>query len=315
MTVLNIIEQVEQLFPELGRTQILLDIDSSQKEFADNTKILTKQGQLSGISTNISWALPSDCVEVYDIELYGSDDMELYLDEEDLTYHIDRDVITFLDEDDDSLTRLPSAISYAYLDYVYRPASITLETDSLSIPEDFHEGILAKVLSKYYARFPQQIITSGGVIKAVDLKMVSYWESVYDKQRIEAKRWVNVNKNNIGSEAKKDILGYPISVRRKRNLTSGAIPVNAYNLFYSKYYRFTATSPSTLTENEISGFSGAITLSIVGGTITVSSSAEFTSSMFIVPNQSVNYSYISASAIEIYPPSGWGTLVVEIYKR
>jgi hypothetical protein len=315
MTVLYAIEQVEQLFPKVGRTQIIGELDKAQKEFVNDTKILTKRSALTSISTNTSWTLPTDCIEVLGVELYDSTGLEVYLDEVSLTYMISNGVITFYSTEDTLITGIPTSVTYIYLDYVYVPTSLTVETDTFTIPEDFHEAVLDRVLAKFYARFPQPVVTQNGSVITIDTRSIQYWNSEYNKKRIEGKKWFNIQKDQTHATIIKDFMGNPLTVRRSLPSSTGTVPVNNYGALYTKYYRFTATSPSTLTENETYGFTSPIVLSIAGGTITATSSAEFTTSMFIVPNQSINYLYISTSSIEFYPPTSWGTLVIEIYLR
>ena len=62
-----------QSFPDIGETQALIEMQNSQNQFARLTGVLQKIGALAGLTLNVSWNLPSDFVELYEVELYDTD--------------------------------------------------------------------------------------------------------------------------------------------------------------------------------------------------------------------------------------------------
>ena len=313
MTAKTIVESVRQIFPTIGSTQILKEIDLVQKEFADETEILTASAELTSPSTNTVWALNSSIKSIYNIEAYDSNSLPVELDDVNLTYNIEFGQITFIDTTGVVITGLPTGINSIYVSYYKIPASITAETDSLEIPEQFHEGILARVFERFYSRFPIDMVVQGQIVKAVDWNAVKYWNGVYTEIRIKAKKYKNINRDSMDASYTVDWAGYPNIIKRTKYLGAGImLPLSSA---YTKYLRVTATSPNTVTVNTSFGFTSTITASIVGGVINIGSTAEFTPTMFVVNNQNANYAYSSTSLITVSPAANWGTIVIEIYER
>jgi len=313
VTVKNMVENIRQVFPQIGETQVLKEIDKAQKEFATETEILSAHGELSAPSTNISWSLPSSCASVYSIEAFDSDELPVDLSDESITYTIDQGVLTFIDTDETVITGLPTTIDSIYINYYEYPTLIDGVSDSLDIPEKFHPAIEHKVLETLYSRFPTLTIQSQqGVSQSVDWNAVKYHNGEYNRLRVEAKKYKNINQDQIPKTYSYDFLGNPSMISRTKPGSGGTI-IAPLSSVYSKYVRVVATSPSTTSVGIPYGF-GTISTSIVAGVVYVTSSAEFTPTMFINTNQGINYSYISTSSIEFYPPASWGTLVIEIYE-
>ena len=85
---------------------------------------------------------------------------------------------------------------------------------------------------------------------------------------------------------------------------------------YTKYYRFKAVSPGTLTEVASSGY-GAITLAMNGNDIVVSSTAEFSNKANIDDTQNSSARWVSTSEIRFTPSPAlsWGTIYGEIVEK
>lgn len=317
MTVQVMVEEILQHFPNEGITSILLDINEVQKTLASETEVLTTTSELDSPATNLSWTLPSTCKVVTGIELYDSNDQEVYLEDDDndtdLSYEIINGVIAFHSNEEEILTRLPSVISTAYIDYIKIPAAIDAESDTFELPVELHEGILAGVLKKLYLKYPT-LPTPDGLIR--DMRMVSYYSKEYERYRILGKRIGNENKERIRGQYKYDVLGNPISIRRqKRSSIAGSISATPLLDLYSKYLKFTAVSPSTITIVTQFGWTTAIaTPTITSNVITVASTAEFTATMFANTNIGINHERTTTSAWTFDVYDDWGTLVVEIYE-
>ena len=315
MTTQTIVEAVLQHFPNLGITDILIEIDRVQKLLASETESLTTTGQLSSPSTNTVWDLPSNCKIVTGIEMYDSDDMELYLTDDDvlLTYEIINETIAFYSLEEESLTGLPSAIDSIYIDYIKIPTTIDAEDDTLELAEQLHQGILSGVLQNLYARIPS-LPTPDGLIR--DFRSVTYWRGEYDRYRIIGKRLANDNKDKIERSYVYDVLGNPVPIRRqKRSDLTGSISVSPLLYIYSKYLKFTAVSPSTITIVTQFGWTTEIaTPTITDNVITVLSDSEFTATMFAHPSIGINYERVDADSWTFDVYDNWGTLVVEIYE-
>lgn len=83
---------------------------------------------------------------------------------------------------------------------------------------------------------------------------------------------------------------------------------------YLKYLRFTMVDGID-TINSVLGYTSPTILES-SGIITVTTSAQFSVKVFVLPNNlNAKWEYISTSIIKIYPPSNYGTMVVEIWER
>ncbi len=316
MTVNNIIEEVKQIFPEISESQIIKTIDYAQKKYAGEVGILRKSGELTDISSNITWVLPSDCKQVIDITFYDSNDMPLYMDDLGLLYQIVFSKITFLKSDGTKLSNIPDSVSSVYIDYEYYPETISGVDDTLEIDEELHGAILSEVLRSLFSKIPVDVLTRDGVIKSRDWSAVQYHGAEYSKYVTKGKARAEVGKDGIDADITYDKLGNPIIARRQNLGIGSTVNFNTLNTVFTKYIRFTATSPSTVTISEQFGWGETLaTPSITNGVISVTGTAVFSNGTFVNPNQNINYSYISSSQIDLYPPSSWGTLVVEIYER
>jgi len=319
MTLANMFETVREAFPSLKEMQFVKEADLAQKEFCAETNILTTSGLLSDPTTNITWTLPTDCKQVRAVDFYDTNGMALDIEDLEIAYQIIFGKITFVHTDGQTiLTGLPSSVAYAYVDYVKRPDDLSAITNTLSIPEDLHEAIQAKIFEKLYSLYNVDIVTpQGSVIKAKDWGAVRYWNGKYEKLKREAKRHASVEQDATDySRIKRNVLGEPEGVPRQRLSTTNAINISALRSIYSKYIRFTATSPSTITIVEQFGWSSTLaTPTITNNVITLLSSAEFTNTMFVRPNQGINYSMVDTSTFTFDVYDNWGTLAVEIYER
>ena len=84
---------------------------------------------------------------------------------------------------------------------------------------------------------------------------------------------------------------------------------------YSKFFRFKAVSPSTLTELAKDGY-GEITLAMDSGDVVITSTGEFLSTCFLkINNKDISGKWIDASTIKFYPYANWGTFVAEIVEK
>lgn len=217
MTLENIVEQVQQLFPNIQQAQILKEIDIVQKEFVEETGLLEAEGQLEGIDENTMWQLPSDFkvlkrIDYYDVQGYP-------LDPEGMSYDIERGNIYFKSTTGEVLLQMPENLVYIVLQYLKVPGNITALTSVLDIPQEFHNAILAKTIERMYARFPVDVLTKDGPAKMKDWSAVQYWKGEYRNFVIRAKQQANQASDQRPYDIK--IYMYPHDIEEvKRNMAS-----------------------------------------------------------------------------------------------
>lgn len=141
MTLQQMTEEVQQLFPQLSYTQIRFDLNAAIKEFGQKAGLPYAETTLTKASAYVSfdserdeykWTLPSDVYEIRNIDTSYRDEIRvdttnLYLD--------------FIGTD---LTKIR-------IEYVKVPTTLSLLTDESNIPQVFHTAIVARVIEKWYS--------------------------------------------------------------------------------------------------------------------------------------------------------------------
>lgn len=183
MTLKFMIETVRQIVPDLGRTQIVFDINQAMREFCLETGILSVQSTLSRTtdysSTSIdgveTWTLPATLYHLLQVE-------ELFRD----AYEVVDDKLKFhpMGKFVDTLT----------IRYTKLPVPITGDPESPEYPAEFHEALVNKVLSKYYRK------TGDGQNASVEL-------ALYKEAERAAKRYVNSTRYRNVSVVQGDDMG------------------------------------------------------------------------------------------------------------
>jgi hypothetical protein len=84
----------------------------------------------------------------------------------------------------------------------------------------------------------------------------------------------------------------------------------------TKYFRFKAVAPGTLTEEASSGY-GDITIEMDGNDIKLTSDGEFNTYTWADDNQNSSHSYVDANTFIFtpYPYLDWGTIVGEVWEK
>ena len=252
MIVSQLVESILQSFPQVTRKQIILDLDTAQKNFVLETKFSRKTGSLSSISTNTGWTLPTDFYELVDVLCYDLNDNPVFLSDEDLAYEIEFGKFFIYSLTSTPITGVPASISTILIDYIYKPPTLSVETDSLSIDEEFSEALEAKVLSKYFAKFLTETLTRDGrIVKVYNLQSASYWNTQYLVYVMNAKKKINnLNKRSESDEGAKQyrFAGRFELPRRIKDSTSSTVVIGGITATYTKYLRIRVTDPSTVTE-------------------------------------------------------------------
>lgn len=318
MTTQSAMEEIHELFPNQTDTAIYRDLDSAQKEFANATKVLTAIGSLSDISTNFAWALPSDCIEVYDLRAYDSNYEPVHLGEEQLNWEIENGKLYIYSLSSTAISAVPTAITYIYIHYKKSPSTVSSSSSSFTVNEKYHKGVVAKVLSEYFAKYPTLPIQGG---MARDWNAVNYWQGIYNQHRLEAKR----DANNAQYSGSGDSIYYPFGGKFElpmRDYDTSASTTTVAGLVglssvYSKFVIISAVEgESTGTNLGQYGYTGTITCAISTNTITITSTA----SDFGVyvdcerSNNDINWTRTDASTITLSAYTGWTRTKILVYE-
>jgi hypothetical protein len=314
MTILNIVERIKLTFPQASIPEILKDIDFVQKKFSEKTYILEKEGELASPSTTTEWSLPSDYLELSDsqaMELYDSNGNPQYLRDLQIWYSIDTGTIKFYSTSDSVTITDMSSVDSIYMRYKYKAPAIDEYSDSLTIDEEFHDGIESGVMERLFARYPTIPVFDGqGKLVSMrnDMSMIGYHKNEYNSATVRARQRMNSKKNTYS-----DLQSYPFAgkfelIRRgKLSVATTIVPVS---LGYLDYLKVTCTYPSTVTIGANWGWTTTPTGAIVGNTLTLTSaSSEFTESMIVEKaNYSMRHSRSSATTWVFTLPSSYTNL-------
>ena len=202
MTTLEMYESVQQLFPDLGQTQIILEIDRAQKKFCRKTKVLKEIGTLATLTSKAYWDIPAGLVELYEVELYDSSYAPLHKVDEDIDWYVDGDTaagkiggqLRFYSTSGTEISTIPTSITYILTRYAKLPTTLATVATALDVTDDdLTEGIFASVLESFYARIRLPLGTDrgGNAVVGIDSKMVAYWQAKAREIELDAKKWIN----------------------------------------------------------------------------------------------------------------------------
>jgi len=165
MTTIEIIESIQQVFTKLLESQVLLEMETAQNRFARKTRMLQKIGNLTNLTTNVSWSLSSDFVHLYEVELYNSSSQSLNKTDENIDWLIDNNRLIFYATDADGagnttkITTIPTSISSILVRYSHLPTALTTRSVALDIDVQFAPAVMYGALSTLYARMDKTACT------------------------------------------------------------------------------------------------------------------------------------------------------------
>lgn len=317
MTLQHLVEGVEQQFPNIGRTQIIKEFDLAQKTLCSEAGLLEASGSLSDVTSYISWSLPSNFVKLNQVDLYDSDGDPLYIENLNIDFEIYDGKIHFFSLTATPLASMPSSIAYIVLRYEKMPSDLTSINSTLTIDEVEYPAMEALVFERLYARFkvPKFVDKDGNVISVIDTTSLKYWSEKYHQLKVEAKR-----RKNLLDDTKRDATFYQHAgrtyfIKRTKETSVDTITIPSYSSLYTNYVRFSATSPSTITEIYRHGY-GDLSYAMNGNDIVITSDGEFTTETFGNDTQDSGHRYVSADEFRFTPIPNldWGTAIFEIYE-
>ena len=316
MTLQQLVEGVEQMFPTVGRTQILKEFDLAQKTLCTEAGLLEANGSLTDVSSYISWDLPSDFVSLDQVDYYDTDGYPLYSENLSFDYEVIEGKIHFYSITTTPLSVIPTSIIYIVLRYKKSPSDIDSISSTVDIDEVEYPAMEAFVLKRLFSKFkvPKFVDREGNVVNVFDTSALKYWDAEYHRLKVEAKR-----RNNLIDNTKRDSVFYNTTgqtyfVKRTKEVATTTVSIASYSSLYAKYVRVTATSPGTFVEDYKYGF-GELTYEMDGTDIKITSTdSEFTTSMWADDIQNSAFAYSSTSIFKFTPsPTAWGTTVLELW--
>ena len=199
MTVRNLVEEIQLVFPQVGVTMILKELNNAQNKFAFESRVLRGSSQLTTITSTYNYTLPTDFYSLLRIDYFDSSRKRL--DFVDMIYKVEGGYITFNSRNTTSFTGFSSTVNNIIIRYVKKPTEITgftvtstlgvVSEATLDIPDLFTEGVQAKILERLYTLFPVPIATQNGVTQGINMQAVSHFNKVYRENVMQAKKYIN----------------------------------------------------------------------------------------------------------------------------
>lgn len=188
-TILQTVEEINQIFSNVGEQQIIISLNKAQEDYVKRTKLLDGYVVLPNPSLNSVWNLPNDYNSFKRIDFYDVNGNSVILRH--ITYEIEFDKIYFYSISEEQITKLPSNIYTVVLSYYSKPSYISKVTDYFSIDDDFIIGISSRVYEDYYSKFRVDVILRGELVKVIDHTSVQYWRAKAKEYEIEGKKYRN----------------------------------------------------------------------------------------------------------------------------
>ena len=316
MNTQQIVDSIRQVFPEVSRNQIRLDVDIAQKLLADETGSITTRGSLSAPTSNFAWSLPTGFLKLKDFVMYDADNNPIYAEERNYKYEVELSKFFVYSITSTPITGLDCTT--AYIHYEALPTTLTTESTAMQITEHYRDAIEHYVLSKYFSKFPIPYVAGGQVVKALNFQAASFHMNEYEKQRIKIKRLFNSRETTDNEYINYSYPGKFYLPRRPNDSSSGStISVPGLTDLYTKYayFKITSVMDASITPTVTVNYA-TIACTYTGDTITLSSTADFDEeTIILINNWDSSWVRNSSSEIVITAPTGWTTIAFEIYER
>ena len=282
MVIQRVVEEINQVFPQLGETQIIHDLNIAQKDFVAETNYLEDYVLLSDPSTNCAWTLPADYNNFKEILLYDANGNPLYLEDYQITYEIKYGKLYFLSTTSTPISALPTAIAFIYLGYYKKALDMFDASASFQIEDEHIPVIYAKIYKSYYSKYPMDVVTKvGTVISTVNFSAANYYAQQEVAERIKAKRWLNSKNDTSDGHALFQEAGKWLLPKHIKTLSGGTLSVSDSISGNEKEANFIITPSGVTQVGDIIGFSSmTATLDLPNNRVTftgdVSSYTDFT---------------------------------------
>lgn len=193
MTTQNIFEQLQLVFPQVNVNMVLKEINDAQKKFCLDTRILRSIVEINNndgatdLSTMVEYVIPSNVLEVNEIEYYKSDKQVILMD---VRHKIMNRTIKWFGTIS-QFNGFANNVDNIKLYCIIYPSEVTTLSTELQVPAMFTEGVQAKVFERMYSMFPIEMIVEGRQARMINTNMIQYFGKIYKDNVIQAKKYLN----------------------------------------------------------------------------------------------------------------------------
>lgn len=187
MTQKQMIELIQEQFPDRGETELRTMLNTANDQFVDETRIIQQWAELASIADQTDYGFSKfkahgDSIPLLINVVKLADDpiprLPRHTKKAWTTEHEVLKVGNYSTEDGNVVLTAVEAGTLIEVFGVFNDSGFgeSLDTEP-NYPKAFHEAIMARVLEKLHAR--------GGTLEAA-----RYWKNEYEETRVRAKRWV-----------------------------------------------------------------------------------------------------------------------------
>jgi len=164
MTYLQMLESIEQLYPNYGRTQIGLELNRSYKEFVSRTQLLTASYMMPTMATwdnldidwesytiSVGYTLQPDVDIIYDMTFYDKDGKMVNIDGTTVQgYEIKHGkLVLYLNYKEGFTITDFTEFQNVQVEYYKIPDTLTNDTDVTEIDTQFDDAIISRTCQKF----------------------------------------------------------------------------------------------------------------------------------------------------------------------
>lgn len=201
MTIRNMVESINTVFPNLGEVYIVHEINNAIKHFALKTNGVIGLYKLGNTDEYVAWRLPENVLRVKSVDVFDSNGRRIYLSDYNINWQVMDGYLVFYNVYGNKLDRLPDSFYDVYFWADIVPEETVIDGE-IQLDEKYHEAIESKVLAKLYSVYPVEIATNAGVVKTRDWSAVRYHDAKFNELAREY-----IKQKNSGKEE-----GYSIAV-------------------------------------------------------------------------------------------------------
>jgi len=209
MTFENMVELVKSSHTDASVTLIKSLLNSNLKRFCKENRLLTGKQALVEVGSTPTYTdqtaaqiaamtgkaamkgsgayfgtLATDTDFVTGVQYLNSSYQPLYVPNVDMPWYMDGKKNLWFGYAD--TTALSDGISGVVVEYIAIPATLSLDTDTPAMPEDFHEAIPYMVMMKLFGN-------------ANDMSRMGFYRQQYNDLRLQAKMWA-LQRNQISPD-------------------------------------------------------------------------------------------------------------------
>lgn len=197
MTVKHLVQLCKLEFPQVFETEVINDINIVFSDFISATELYRKIATINVAESTrykLSDYIPDiDGIDKNLIKSVTFYDINNDIIQDEVYIEFKNDIIIFYD--DCGVESLPTGTHTIQIEYIAKAPTLTINDDLDIIPIRFHTYIQYGVLAKLYMRYPniEKIYPDGGKAMVRDTQMITYYLQLYEKGKIEARRYGRTN--------------------------------------------------------------------------------------------------------------------------